>query len=420
MGLRGPTTYDAEPTRRPDMIVNYQAPYNAETPPSLLGTAFVTGADAFYVRSHGPTPVLDDAASYRLQVGGLVPKPLALSLQEIKSMPAETIVATMMCAGNRRTEMSTRRKVKGVGWSQAAIGNATWTGVRLSHVLQLAGVTPRSTRTSAGGKHVEFTSVDICPEEKGGPYKASLPLIHASSPEQDVLLAYKMNGEDLTPDHGFPLRIVVPGVIGARSVKWLDRIDVLSHESQGFFMQRDYKMFPPNIDWHNIEWNTRRPIMDFPIQSAITEPAVGDAVQPGPITIRGYAAVGGGRGIERVEVSTDGGATWQEATRLPHTIDNPSKLGLLQGPAAAGEGGGVYVADAEEEGEGRFKWAWVLWQLNATVSPPCQIVARAVDSSSNTQPEDVESIWNLRGVLNNSWHRVDLKAAAGTDPPAKL
>ncbi|CAI5953610.1 unnamed protein product [Closterium sp. NIES-64] len=420
MGLRGPTTYDAEPTRRPDMIVNHQAPYNAETPPALLGTAFITGADAFYVRSHGPTPVLDDADSYRLQVGGLVPKPLSLSLQDIKSMPAETIVATMMCAGNRRTEMSTRRKVKGVGWSQAAIGNATWTGVRVSHVLELAGVAPRSTRTSAGGKHVEFASVDVCPEEKGGPYKASLPLLHASSPEQDVLLAYQMNGQDLTPDHGFPLRIVAPGVIGARSVKWLDRIDVLSHESQGFFMQRDYKMFPPSIDWHNIEWNTRRPIMDFPIQSAITEPAVGEEVQPGPITIRGYAAVGGGRGIERVEVSTDGGATWQEATRLPHTVDNPSHLGLLQGPAAAGEGGGVYVADADEEGEGRFKWAWVLWQLNATVTPPCQIVARAVDSSSNTQPEDVESIWNLRGVLNNSWHRVDLKPAADNAAAAKL
>ncbi|XP_043815784.1 sulfite oxidase-like [Manihot esculenta] len=144
--------------------------------------------------------------------------------------------------------------------------SAVWGGAKLADVLELVGIAKWTSTTKSGGKHVEFVSIDKCKEENGGPYKASIRLNHATSPEADVLLAYEMNGEPLKRDHGYPLRVVVPGVIGARSVKWLDSINIIAEECQGFFMQKDYKMFPPSVNWDNINWSTRRPQMDFPVR----------------------------------------------------------------------------------------------------------------------------------------------------------
>ncbi|KAE8718190.1 Sulfite oxidase [Hibiscus syriacus] len=180
----------------------------------------------------------------------------------------------LQCARNRRTAMSRTQKVRGVGWDVSAIGNAVCGGAKLADVLELVGIPKLTSSTLSGGKHVEFVSIDKCKEENGGPYKASIPLSQATNPEADVLLAYEMNGEPLNRDHGYQLRVILPGVIGARSVKWLDSINIIAEECQGFFMQKDYKMFPPSVDWDNIDWSTRRPQMDFPIQ----------------ITISGYAA----------------------------------------------------------------------------------------------------------------------------------
>ncbi|KAL7197092.1 hypothetical protein ACSBR1_037001 [Camellia fascicularis] len=175
---------------------------------------------------------------------------------------------------------------------------------------------PKLTKTTPlGGKHVEFVSVDMCKEEKGGPYKASIPLIQSTNSEADVLLAYEMNGEVLNRDHGYPLRVVVPGVIGARSVKWLDSVNIIGEECQGFFMQRDYKMFPPSVNWENIDWSTRKPQMDFPVQSAICSLEDDNTVQHGKVKVHGYAVSGGGRGIERLNVSFNGGKAWVEASR---------------------------------------------------------------------------------------------------------
>ncbi|XP_050938533.1 sulfite oxidase isoform X5 [Cucumis melo] len=222
-------------------------------------------------------------------------------------------------------------------------------------------------------------------EEKGGPYKASIPLIQASNPEADVLLAYEMNGEPLNRDHGYPLRVIVPGVIGARSVKWLDSISINAEECQGFFMQKDYKMFPPSVDWSNIDWSARRPQMDFPIQCAICSLEDVDHIKPGKVTVSGYAVAGGGRGIERVDISVDGGKNWIEATRY-------QKIGV------------PYVADSLSS----YKWAWVFFEITVDILRNTEIVAKAVDSAANVQPEKVEEIWNVRGILNNSWHRVQV------------
>ncbi|KAL8538424.1 hypothetical protein ACS0TY_000431 [Phlomoides rotata] len=385
-GIRGPSDYSQEPHRHPALAINAKEPFNAEPRRSDLVSSYVTPVEFFYKRNHGPIPIVDDLDKYSVSITGLRGNPIDLFMKDIWRLPKYTVTATLQCAGNRRTAMSKSKTVRGVGWDIAAIGNAIWGGAKLADVLELVGIPKCSRVTPSGQKHVEFVSIDKCKEESGGPYKASIPLIQATNPEADVLLAYEMNGETLNRDHGYPLRVIVPGVIGARSVKWLDSINIIENECQGFFMQKDYKMFPPSVNWDNIIWPTRRPQMDFPVQSAICSLDDVNVVKPGKITIKGYAVSGGGRGIERVDVSIDGGKTWVEATKY-------------QKP------GGPYISD-DESGD---KWAWVLFQADANIPRSTEIVAKAVDVAGNVQPENVEVIWNLRGILNTSWHRVHVR-----------
>ncbi|KAK3139731.1 hypothetical protein QOZ80_5AG0389000 [Eleusine coracana subsp. coracana] len=337
MALRGLSDYSEEPPRHPSLRINAKEPFNAEPTRRDLVASYITPVDFFFKRNHGPIPVLH-VASYYVTIGGLVGQPRRLSLDDIRKLPKYNVTATLQCAGNRRAEMSKSRKVRGVGWDVCALGNATWGGAKLSDVLHLVGVPYHTEITPTGGKHVEFISVDQCPEEKGGPYKASIPLGRATNPAAD-----------------------------------------------GFFMQKDYKMFPPSVDWDNIVWSTRQPQMDYPIQSAICSLEDTNAVKSGQVTVAGYALTGGGRGIERVDISTDGGKSWFGADRYQKE-DVP------------------YVAgDITSD-----KWAWVLFKAVVDVNVDTEIVAKAVDSSANVQPESVESIWNLRGILNTCWHRVRL------------
>lgn len=388
-GLTAPSDYAEEPPRHPALKINSKEPFNAEPHRSELVASYITPVDFFYKRNHGPIPKVEDLSRYAVSISGLVNKSIQLSMADIWSLPKYNVTATLQCAGNRRTAMSNVRKVRGVGWDISALGTATWGGAKLSDVLELVGIPKLSSVTSLGGKHVEFVSVDKCKEEKGGPYTASIPLNQATNPDADVLLAYEMNGEVLNRDHGYPLRVVVPGVIGARSVKWLDSINVKEEECQGFFMQKDYKMFPPTVDWDNINWSTRRPQMDFPVQSAICTLEDVDVIKEGQARIAGYALSGGGRGIERVDVSADGGKTWVEAHR--YQKDNVA-----------------YVSDGPQSD----KWAWVLFEATLDVPANPEIVVKAVDSAANVQPEKVEDIWNLRGILNTSWHRIKIQRSS--------
>ncbi|RZC11487.1 Sulfite oxidase [Glycine soja] len=256
-------------------------PFNAEPPRAALVASYVTPSDFFYNRNHGPIPIVEDINRYSVTVSGLVERPKQLFMKDIWMLPKYSVTATLQCAGNRRTAMSKIKTVKGVGWDVSAIGNAIWGGAKLSDVLELVGIPKLTSVTRFGGRHVEFISVDKCKEENGGPYKASIPLSQATNPEADVLLAYEMNGEPLNRDHGYPLRVVVPSVIGARSVKWLEDINIIAEECQGLFMQKDYKMFPPSVNWDNIDWSTRRPQMDFPVQCVICSLEDVSTVKPG-------------------------------------------------------------------------------------------------------------------------------------------
>ncbi|KAG0347896.1 hypothetical protein BG004_006615 [Podila humilis] len=188
-----------------------------------------------------------------------------------------------------------------------------------------------------------------------------------------------MNGQPLSRDHGFPLRVIVPGYIGARSVKFLQKILVQPQESSSFFQRRDYKILPPWIDSSNVEtaWDTASSLGEMNVQCVICTPAEHEIVKSGSVTVKGYAISGGGRAIYRVELSLDGGRTWEAVDKIEQTPDPKS---------------GMY-------------WAWAIWEKSVTkINSTSELVARAYDSSGNIQPE--VPIWNYRGVMNNSIHRV--------------
>lgn len=387
--------FSSDPERHPVLRINNLKPFNAEPPPEILTESYITPSVFFFKRNHLPVPHVDPAA-YRLRVeiqgpagderaggGGLT-----LSLDDLKNkFQKHTVTATIQCAGNRRSDMHRTKQVKGLNWGIGAIGNATWSGVKLRDVLQAAGYTLDDAKWA---KHVQFEGLDQ--DVAGTTYGASIPLRKAMSEDGDCLLAYEMNGEALPEDHGFPLRVVVPGTVGARNVKWLGKIIVSDEESKSHWQQNDYKGFSPSTDWDTVDYKSAPAIQELPVQSAITVPAEGAVVDRGDeeVTIKGYAWSGGGREVVRVDVSIDGGHTWKIA-QLKRSDKGP---------------------EAETAPPPGQAWAWKLWELTVPLPDDAKemdIVCKAVDSSYNMQPDTILPIWNLRGVLSNAWHKVKVR-----------
>jgi sulfite oxidase len=352
--------------KRPDLLVHREEPFNAETPPAALAEGPLTPTDAFYVRGHGAVPDIDPAA-WRLRVDGLVERPLDLSLTTLReAFPERQVAATLQCAGNRRRGLLAIRDIPGQEpWGPGATSTATWHGVALADVLAAAG--PRG-----HAAHVGFEGADRSEEAGGERYGGSVPLDKARRPE--VLLAWAMNGEPLTPVHGAPLRVVVPGYIGARSIKWLNRIEVRAIPWEGFFQHVAYRLLPPE---GRPGPGAGMPLGIVALNSDVLAPTDGETVAAGPVEVRGYAFAGGERHVERVDVAVDGGA-WAQA----ELVDD---LG---------------------------QWAWRHWRITVDLGPgEHEIVARAWDSSAATQPDDEGGMWNPQGYVNNARPRIRVRAA---------
>jgi sulfite oxidase len=352
--------------KRDDLVIHGEEPFNAETGLRSL-TDCVTDTAAFYVRGHGSVPEIDPSA-WRLRVCGLVQRELTLSLETLREAFRErSVTATLQCAGNRRAGLIAIRDIPGESpWGPGATGTAVWTGVALADVLALAG--PLTLASDVG-----FEGADLCPEAKPVQrFGGSIPLDKARRSE--VLLAWAMNGEPLAPVHGAPLRVVVPGYIGARSVKWLERIELRPEPWPGFFQHVVYRLVAadeapgPGVGM---------PLGLVALNSDVLSPRDGETVTAGPVDVCGYAFAGGDRYVARVDVSVDGGASWTQADLL----------------------------------EDLGRWAWRQWRITLDLAPgEHELIVRAWDSSAATQPEDEAALWNPKGYVNNARPRIRIRA----------
>ena len=266
-----------------DETKTYDDILNAGPPLNQLARDFVTPTELFFVRNHTRIPHLQ-LESYRLTVGGLVSRELSLSLDDIKNnYERRTLTATLQCAGNRRKELVSYKPIdEQLEWGIEAIGTAEWTGVRLGDILASAGI------SSHDAAHVAFLGLDtLMRDGEREAFGSSIPLDKALACE--VLLAYEMNGEDLPLAHGCPLRMIVPGYVGARSVKWLSEISVQADSSENHFQQVGYKLFPPHINLYNVDYADGMQLTKLPVNSVIVRPQDRSLLPAGKIAVEGYA-----------------------------------------------------------------------------------------------------------------------------------
>ncbi|EED17807.1 sulfite oxidase, putative [Talaromyces stipitatus ATCC 10500] len=358
-------------------IEHSKEPLNQEPPIQKLVSSFLTKTEATYDRNHGPIPHLN-SENHTVTIDGQVTCPLKLSINDLTSeFQQHEVISALQCAGNRRDTMSTQLKeVQGINWQDGAMMNCRWKGPRLRDVLLAAGV---DDHVGKEGRFVAFGCYQVeCQDDTW--FGGSVELERCMSVEDEVILALEMNDVPLTPNHGYPVRVVIPGVAGARWVKWLDRITVQNEHSQNYYQQYDYKALPPEItssDKAKDYWMKVPPLLDMPINSVVASPDDGETVKLSMdrrVEVKGYAVPQGRCGpVTRVEVSGDGGGTWVEA-----------QLGVPKSK----------IND---------KWCWKLWKASVPMERGTGkvLLSRAYDAAGNTQQET--SLWNLRGVAYNGY-----------------
>jgi nitrate reductase (NAD(P)H) len=323
---------------------------------------------------------------------------MELTMDElVASCPNREIPVTLVCAGNRRKEQNMIRQTIGFNWGPCGVSTNVYKGCLLRDLLIKAGISDKDTR----GKHVEFIGIEDLPNKVGpGPfpdepwgklvkYGTSIPLARAMNAAYDVMIAWEANGEKLMPDHGYPVRLIVPGYIGGRMIKWLKEINVIDHETKNHYHYHDNRILPPHVTadeslkgqwWYKPEYIFN----ELNINSAIASPLHDEEL---PIAknidktynVSGYAYTGGGRMITRVEVSTDGGVHWELATL--DRKEKPTDHGMY--------------------------WCWTWWDYELKVADlvGCkEIWCRAWDESNMCQPD--HPTWNLMGMGNNQVFRL--------------
>jgi DMSO/TMAO reductase YedYZ molybdopterin-dependent catalytic subunit len=315
---------------------------NAETRwAALRGTGRHTPTDRFFVRNHTATPLID-ARAWRLRLhGDGLPRPVELSLDDLRRLPSVALSAAIECAGNGRSFFTTQQgeQVSGTAWTLGAIGVARWCGVRLGTVLRRAGISRHALSVLPSGLDAHYVTdgVDL------GPVRRPLPVAKALD---DVLLAYEMNGEPLPPDHGAPVRLVVPGWIGIASIKWVGDIEVSTRVLSSPWDTRYYRFLGPG---YGAEGSA--PLTTQVVKSAfeLPFPARLPAGRPTVLTGRSWS---GRAAVTDVRVSTDGGDRWRRPRLRP-------------GPG------------------------WTRWELPWTPPGPgpYELLARATDAAGHTQPD---------------------------------
>jgi DMSO/TMAO reductase YedYZ molybdopterin-dependent catalytic subunit len=341
------------------LVVHRAHPLNSETSiPALIGSVVMPNAH-FYVRNHFQIPKLDPE-SYRLSVSGAVDRALSLGLRDLRNMPAQTLVATLECAGNGRTLFDPQ--VPGEKWNLGAVSTAEWTGVPLVEVFDRAGLQARAREVIFRG--ADGGDVDGIPGCTA--FERSLGV--ADARQEGVLLAYAMNGEPLPLQHGYPLRVIVPGWYAVASVKWLTAIEVIDRPFLGHYQSDKYQ-----YEWEREGKIVREPVSLQRVRALITEPSPHEELPRGALAVRGVAWSGAAP-IARVEISLNG-ERWQDA-RL---------IGERQ----------------------RHRWQW--WELLTRVhdSGPLTVRARATDLAGRTQPEVAD--WNRLGYGNNAIQQVPIR-----------
>lgn len=347
------------------LIVRSYRFLDLETPVEYFNT-WLTPAEHFFVRNHMHEPSTLDPAEWRLSISGEVDKPYMLTLTELSKLEKHSVVNTLECAGNGRAYHSP--KVPGVQWQKGAVGTARFSGPRLRALLERAGVKP-------SGKHVMFRGLDEVPG-KVPPFIRSIPIEKAT--DSDTLVATHMNSAALPKHHGFPVRALVPGWIGAASCKWLTEIKVLEKEFEGNFMSPAYRMpNQPVKPGETVKPEDTHPVTALSVKSLISSPSDGATLKSRALNIQGVAWAGEAD-IVRVEVSVDGGASWQKAQ--------------LAGDQA--------------------RYAWRLWNFGwkAPNAGDFVIAARATDSQGRTQPST--PVWNPSGYLSNAVDQVRVHVQA--------
>lgn len=432
--------------RAKELRIASQHPWNSEPPTSKLVESYFTPNDLFFVRNHNAVPDID-VKEWRLEIEentevGLKGK--SFSLNDLKKFPKAEIVSALQCAGNRQEDYVTHDRPLYVAphWRNGAIGCAKWAGVRVRDVLGAAGMDVDGMALNKvhnpKAKIVNFTAVDA--DEVGTPYAGVIPVEKAIDPFGDAILAYEMNGETLPRDHGYPIRLLAPGTGGCRNVKWIQSISVSEAPSELDSGSKLDRHFAPDISWnaHRIhiakekvpDWKPdnmchkdgceikldQGPVIQtLPVQSVLCTPPDHSEVSgktTSTVEVKGVAWSGGGRGICRVEVSADGGKTFEAATLTgpPHDPNRP----------------------APENGTGR-NWGW--WQFSHHLTLPkevqaklkkgekanVEIVSKAIDGDFNSQPEHMTHGWNVLGICVNHWSRLNItmdpKLPANYVPP---
>lgn len=336
---------------------------------AALAEGHVTPVDRFFTRSHAEPPSVA-LADWRLVVDGLVERPLSLSFDALQQFPRHEVIATLLCAGLRRDELLAVAPLPGeLPWGPEPASTGRWSGVALRDVLHACGLSPDAA-------HLEFTGLDEV-QRQGRTFGFGGSITRTKALEPDVLLAIELNGQPLTPAHGFPVRTLVPGWIGARSVKWLGRITAAANPSSNYFQTHAYRVQRESRADRPGDVTSGVALSEITLNSVILDPSPGQRVAAGPMVIRGWAIGTAACAITTVEYSTDDGANWRAATL--ESVRN--------------------------------RWSWTRW--SASVALPAgeyTLVVRASDDTGASQPGDVSEAWNVKGYLNNAWHRVSVVA----------